>query len=340
MITILRNCKKIARTLAAKGLGMVWPVAKDYLINRIYRSERRHYVDADGSPNMFDSVFFELRTRCNGKCSFCAASIHNETRPDTTMSFDLYAKVIGQLKEINFSGRVAYHVNNDPLLVPDLEKYVRHARENLPAAYLQVLTNGKALSPRKAERLIETGIDELTVNHYDNDFSAQLPKRLVRVRQETLPKFFGKDQIQSGSGPASSKERRVFYFNVFRRRETQVLNNRAGSAPNKQDGFDGRHLGFCRYPFTQFNITTDGRVSKCCQDLFFEEVMGNVAEQSLLDIWNGAPFQKVRAALYENDRAANPMCGKCDYFGVREANLSSLSRLVIDKALCDGKKGV
>ena len=39
------------------------------------------------------------------------------------------------------------------------------------------------------------------------------------------------------------------------------------------------------------------------------------------------------------DRAANPMCGKCDYFGVREANLSPLSQLVIDKALSDGKKG-
>jgi hypothetical protein len=38
------------------------------------------------------------------------------------------------------------------------------------------------------------------------------------------------------------------------------------------------------------------------------------------------------------DRAANPMCGKCDYFGVRQANLSSLSRLVIDKAPPDGKK--
>jgi hypothetical protein len=38
------------------------------------------------------------------------------------------------------------------------------------------------------------------------------------------------------------------------------------------------------------------------------------------------------------DHAANPMCGKCDYFGVRQANLSSLSRLVIDKAPPDGKK--
>jgi hypothetical protein len=40
------------------------------------------------------------------------------------------------------------------------------------------------------------------------------------------------------------------------------------------------------------------------------------------------------------DRAANPMCGKCDYSGVRQANLSSLSQLVIDKALSDGKKAL
>ena len=66
--------------------------------------------------------------------------------------------------------------------------------------------------------------------------------------------------------------------------------------------------------------------------------MGNVAERSLLDIWNGAPFKKVRTALFKNDRAANPMCRKCDYFGLREQKLSSFSRIVIDKALSHGKK--
>ena len=39
---------------------------------------------------LFDTVYFEIRTKCNSQCSFCAASIQNETRPDITMDFNLY----------------------------------------------------------------------------------------------------------------------------------------------------------------------------------------------------------------------------------------------------------
>ena len=35
----------------------------------------------------FNSVYFELRTKCNSKCTFCKASIFTDDRPDISMDF-------------------------------------------------------------------------------------------------------------------------------------------------------------------------------------------------------------------------------------------------------------
>jgi radical SAM protein with 4Fe4S-binding SPASM domain len=331
---VIRKLRKKIVAILRDGMKRIVRVApvsmQRKLVNRIYRSSMPEYLERDGETKRFDTVFFELRTRCNGKCNFCAASIQNETRPDLTMPFDLYTRVIEQLENMEFAGRVAYHVNNDPLIVPEIEKFVHFARERLPGAHIQILTNGKALTPTKAEKLLTAGINELSVNHYDDNLSSPLPNRLTKVRDEILPNFYSEACIKTGHGGARGSEKGVIYFNIFRRRETEILTNRAGSAPNKQQSLDSNLLGFCRYPFAQFNITTDGRVSKCCQDLYFDDPMGNIAEQELLDIWRGDPFREVRSALLANDRGVNPMCANCDYFGVRQAGLSPWDRLVAE----------
>ncbi len=65
-------------------------------------------------PEIFDAIFFELRTRCNSKCDFCAASIQNEIRPDISMPFYIYKKAIDELSELNYSNVIAYHTNIEP----------------------------------------------------------------------------------------------------------------------------------------------------------------------------------------------------------------------------------
>lgn len=279
---------------------------------------------------LFDSVFFELRTRCNGKCGFCAASVQNESRPDITMSFDLYAKVIADLKEMGFTGRVAFFINSEPLLVRDLGDYVSHARENLPEAWLQVTTNGKSLKPDRAHELLQAGLNEISVNNYGDDLAAPVPPHLIAVRDEVLPQYYAADLIKPGHGPDPELGNAIFRFNIFPRLETAILTNRAGTAPNKK-AVEGRNpRGFCKYPFTQFNITADGRVSKCCADLFFGEPMGNVSNQSVAEIWNGEKFRLIRSQLLKNDRGKNAMCEGCDYIGARPDRETRFTRLIED----------
>lgn len=238
----------------------------------------------------------------------------------------LHERVINELKALKFSGRIVYHVNNDPLIFPQLPDFVEYARQNLPNAWIHILTNGKTLTLRKAESLLRAGINELSINYYNDDFSAELPKTIQNIRDELLPKFYKPEQIRPRHGPRDYGSKDIFTFNVFRRKATEILTSRAGTSPNKKEKSKSPR-GFCEYPFTQFNITADGRVSKCCADFYFSDPMGNVNERSVIDIWTGEKFNNVRRSLLQGNRDAIESCKKCDFYGVQKLH-SNIGRFL------------
>ncbi|MFC2166914.1 SPASM domain-containing protein [Acidobacteriota bacterium] len=264
---------------------------------------------------LFNVVYFEVRTKCNGGCEFCAASIQNDTRKDTLMPRKTFDLVISQLKEINYSGRIAYHVNNDPIIFPYLEEFICHTRKELPNSWIQILTNGIALSVKKADKLVHSGIDELTINYYMNDLGLNLHEKFERIRNEVLPKYYHPEQIKEGHGPDNHGEK-IFRYNVNKSDIAKIKTSRAGTAPNKPHKSTGLR-GFCEYPFHQFNITTDGRVSRCCAEFFFADPMGNVNHESLMEIWEGEKFNSIRKHLIKGKRSSLRYCKDCDFYGVR-----------------------
>jgi iron-sulfur cluster protein/radical SAM family protein len=281
----------------------------------VHRPRRRQLGIHEGDAPLFRTVFFELRTRCNSRCRFCAAAVPYESRPDATMPFPLYEKVVEELAGIGYRGQIAYHVNSEPLLVPDLERFVGLARARLPRAWIRIFTNGLALSRSKGEALLSAGLDELTVNWYTTADDVPLPRNLVIFRDEVLPRFHPRERVRPGTGPLRHGDRSIFRFNIHRRRIDEVLDSRAGSAPNKRARPEDA-TGFCENPFTQINITADGRVGRCCADFYFADVMGNVGSESLLEIWQGARFQAARRHLLRGNRSASALCGQCDFIGV------------------------
>lgn len=271
-----------------------------------------------GEPPLFDSVFFEVRTRCNGVCPFCPASRGNDPRPDTLMSREVFQTVLDQLGPLGYQSRIAFHNNNDPLIFPDLVEFVGLARQTAPGAHLQVLSNGRALTPAKAEELYRAGLDELTVNFYQDRPGQPLPERLRLVRDEVAPRLFGPGGISVrgfGEGDRESPDGRKL-LRLSRRLQHEVLDNRAGRAPNKRRASLGPR-GFCQYPFTQFIVSTDGRVAQCCTDLLIDRPVGNVLEDAVLDIWRGPALKRLRRRLLAGDRSANHLCRACDFYGVK-----------------------
>jgi MoaA/NifB/PqqE/SkfB family radical SAM enzyme len=270
-------------------------------------------------PAVFDAVFFEVVNKCNSRCSFCSASVQNDLRERKEMSFELYNTLIDELVQMRFTGRVAYHVANDPLVFAGLEHFVAHARAKLPQCWIQIMTNGIALTPKRGEALIDSGMDELYINFYRDSRRQKLYPNAAKFIAEVLHKRFPNTKgavHTSGDGKSRLK------FTLVPRLAGERLWSRGGSSPNMPVD-DSRVKGFCLYPWTQLNISTDGLVSKCCADICFQDVMGDLKKQSIAEVWPGEAFTKVRNKLMLGDRRSLHGCRACDYFGIPTGAISN-----------------
>ncbi|MEM7037210.1 MAG: radical SAM/SPASM domain-containing protein [Bacteroidota bacterium] len=260
--------------------------------------DRRDYA---AKVPLFRSIELETRTRCNSSCSFCAASILTDTRPDIYMPDALYEKIIDELAALNYDGHVKFFVNNEPLLDKRTAAFIRLVKERVPAAFTEVHTNGLKLNPRNGRELLEAGLDYLYINNYTEE--GQMHRGVRKFLDEVAPDF---PEVQI-----------VFHMRLLK----EQLLNRGGTAPNGVAEKEPLPLP-CVLPFDEVVVTADGRVTICCQDHYFEAAVGNVNAQPLAEIWYSEGFQKLRAQLLEGDRSGNDFCKVCDFRGYKEEHLT------------------
>lgn len=239
--------------------------------------------DIKSNPRLY-SVLIETCSMCNRKCKFCPVACY--PRPRRLMPRGLYTKVIDELQEAGFAGRIGLHSYNEPLLDRRLPRLISYAREQLPGATIMLSTNGDLLTMGRWQELRQAGLDYAWVSQYDgriNDNVANIMK--------SLP-------------PQERKEFRVSVFSAF-------TNTRAGlieymkqvQIPLRAD---------CLRPSFQMVIAYDGKVPICCQDYLAREVMGDVNKESLTGIWKNEKFQNARRQLRRKDRSFSAVCSNCN----------------------------
>jgi radical SAM protein with 4Fe4S-binding SPASM domain len=69
---------------------------------------------------------------------------------------------------------------------------------------------------------------------------------------------------------------------------------------NKNIGTKSIHwTEFCQFPWSSMTIKSDGMAVECVEDFNNEIILGNTAEESLEEIWNGEPYRKFREMHFE-----------------------------------------
>ena len=175
-------------------------------------------------------MYFELRTKCNSGCNFCKASIHTEDRPDITMNFKLFEKIINELVHNQYNGNISFFVNNEPFLVKDLKKYIEYASLKLPNSNLKLLSNGIKLNYKLGKEIFDAGLTELEVNWYLGN-----PKHNVSNGIKNFEDKFLKNDLNffnvNSYNTFEYKGKKRYYYKVLRH-IVEKLNSRGGSSPN------------------------------------------------------------------------------------------------------------
>jgi radical SAM protein with 4Fe4S-binding SPASM domain len=208
------------------------------------------------------------------------------------MNEALFKKIIDELSDLNYSGEISLFSNNEPLMDDRVVKFHKYAREKLPNARLHMFTNGTLFTLPLFIELVQY-LDELIIDNYQQELKLIKPVQIIKDYVEKNPELRNKVTI------------------ALRKRD-EILTSRGGDAPNRQEklSFKGET---CALPFEQMIIRPDGKVSLCCNDPIGKVTLGDVSKQSLVDVWYGEDYSKVRDMIVKG-RENIEHCRYCDTF--------------------------
>lgn len=291
--TYLGRAKSFLEARAPKLLEKFIMPAGVCLFDRLFTlSSRRlgkNYLS--GEFPLFQTIEIETINRCNGGCAFCPVNRHHDPRPYKVMNEHLFKSIIQQLQDLDYSGSVGLYSNNEPLLDKRIFDLLAYAREALPKAKLYMFTNGTLLTVEKFKMLTQY-LDTLIIDNYSD--CLELIKPVTNVYD------YHQDHPDEPHG-------KVF---IYLRKQQEILTNRGGMAKNRSKNIF-KLKSACMYPFEQVVVRPDGKLSLCCNDATGKVTMGDLTEESLVDIWRGKKYMALRRAMVK-DRDFHFLCSNCD----------------------------
>lgn len=243
---------------------------------------------------LFHEIEIETINRCNGVCSFCPVNRNIDSRIEEKMSRELFEKIIGELESINYAGRVALFSNNEPFLDDRIVEFSKYAREHLPKAKIHMFTNGTLLDLTTFLEIIDY-LDELIIDNYNQQL--QLIPNVKRIEEYLDNSHL--DDIRKK-------------VKILLRKPNEVLTSRGGDAPNRENIINvGEDT--CALPFQQMIVRPSGKVSLCCNDPLGKETLGDLRQDSILDVWYGERYHQIRSMITEG-RKNLEHCQNCDTY--------------------------
>jgi len=275
----------------------------------------RHYPPA---------LEIEVTNRCNEDCIMCPR--HQMTRPFGNLSMELLDKILDEVRgEVELINLFQF---GEPLLHPRLAEMIRRCKDS--GIRTMVTTNGTLLNERRAKELIDSGLDMLVISL---DAASQEVYSQIRLLGSftsviknvesflLLKDQFGRGpytQVQMVSLKANHHEIEDFVKQWKGKVDSIRIKhfyNTANIGPSiDEPDISSPHAKPCVMLWREPVILCDGTVLPCCVDMIGEHPIGNVNEQSLMEIWNGAGIVDMRQKHIEGRHQEIGICSNCHVF--------------------------
>lgn len=323
-------------------------------------------------------VYLEVTNYCNSLCASCPLTYKHflPYEPKHHLTWEQFLQIMEQFPRLE---RVILHGIGEPLLNPDLPRFIRHLKER----GAQVLFNSNAilLDEARGDALVAAGLDELRVS-----LDAITPELYARLRGvDALPKVIANLEafVKRHGGRATPKVslwwvsmqanlpqlpdfvrlaarlgipevymQRLVYFGggeqigenatmqagqslhaALEQQQAQLVREceqlaaelnltfRASGAttPSESVATRGEHpWQGCLRPWILMYLTANGSALPCCISPFATQdypqiILGNVLDQPVTEVWNGARYQALRSAVLSEAPAPWP----CQFCGVK-----------------------
>lgn len=276
---------------------------------------------------------------CNFRCDFCFQS--KKSFVGTKMTPQIFDTIVEQLLEFERPINVVHMYGlGEPLINEHLPEYIAKLKEKNVAKEVALTTNGSLLNEELSSRLIDAGLDRMSVSlngicdeHFKSivgvNVNFESLYQQIRHFYDIREKCHLHVKINGDYFSEEDKERFVDLFkdctdslnidhavNVWpglevTENKTQRMYDYDLDNLNRKES---ERKAVCPLMFYEMLIHSDGLVSPCCVDYGFKnQNLGNVLHDKIKDIWNGAELLELRRQTLRGEKSNYKVCGECQY---------------------------
>ena len=293
------------------------------------------------------ALLVQTQSFCNGRCSICPYPTLSKKLPQGKMEWGLFQKIIDEAAAEPLLSSVVFELHNEPLLDERIFDCVRYIKSKDASKKVAVITNGELLDRFSPQDIVQSKLDTLIIslNAHSREMYESINTGLdyekvmdnvsrilsdPATRKKTRLGF-----VLTGQNGHDVCEATEYWKRQGVRTRVWVVTNRAGSLGNyekigpgtgcyKGSGYGGpwrrfmvraRRVVGCHVPFFQMSILFNGDVLICSEDWNRATVLGNVATQSLKEIWNSEKANEIRRLLLKKKFQELDSCKDCSLAG-------------------------
>lgn len=256
---------------------------------------------------LFSIIEFNLHGSCSRRCAFCPrVDEHLWPNLDEEFEMSLFDKILFQLKDLDYTGRLSFSGFSEPFMHSKLNEIIKKITKVLPNARSEIVTNGDFLKLDNTKQIFESGLKYLFVSLYTNKKTYDY---LIKLKNDLN---LNDDQFRIR--PRNLGRKMNFGLNI---------NNRAGSVDYTRFGLKQEKVlplkRGCNYPMYTIFVDYNGDCLICPDDWKKKKIVGNLKSEKLIDVWEKKIFHEIRKSLLKGDRTGSP-CNECDVDGLLSGN--------------------
>jgi radical SAM protein with 4Fe4S-binding SPASM domain len=280
-------------------------------------------------------IYVEPSSFCNLECKFCPQHIGKGEFGRNNMAMDTFTKLVDDLK--NFDKRpklMRFCGVGDPLFNRSTGHFIRYAREQDVVERTELITNGVLLSEKNipiialnADRVV-ISVEGLSADDYLN----------FTLRNINFDKFVGGIRslyevpdrrcvvhVKIHNQSVLDNERKSRFFEIFNEICDEIyIENLVDLWPEKSSnlGINAGHRFdsggvlpslVCPQIFKSLQVNANGTVLPCCVDWKSINIMGDVRDRTLGQIWNDQPIRELRRKHLLGKRNEFSPCKGCNH---------------------------
>lgn len=291
---------------------------------REYRLAWKKAAAEDFLPEQPLNVDIELSDVCNLRCKMCAQGM-GTVRGTGFMSNDVVCNIIDQCAQTGVYS-IKFNWRGEATLNPFLPKAIRYAKQN-GILEVQINTNGLPSQKDIIIECAENGLDRIifSVDGFSKETyeSIRINGSYERIL-ENIHNLVDWKNNSAGSKPhirvqmvrtkqnAHEVQEYIEYWQqlVDDVRISDVMDRGQGKDLSVGDQVViGRRR--CPQPFQRLTIGRDCRVSPCCADWDQEFILGDIRQNSLMELWQCDMINDLRKKLRNIQHHKIKICRSC-----------------------------